>query len=244
MRTAKHRDAEDDEADAQLLDVTVGELAHLGHDLMDFHEEEAEAVDGDAERHHGNRCPDPGEECPFVGEMIADVSVDGDVLHGIPPDKKRARPRRIAPRSLPSSDGLVVLRDLEAADLVAMNLVRTVGQAQRALMGVHAGQLEDLADAAGAMELQAAVHHLGVMFGTATLIIAICWRASLLPYLSIAHAALRTSRRAMSISMRISATWALVTPISEMRWPKATRLLARLIAISSARSATPMARMQ
>src|SRR6185436_372435 len=81
---------------------------------------------------------------------------------------------------------------------------------------------------------------LEVMFGTATLIIAICWRASLLPYLSIAQAALSTSRRAISISMRMSATWALVTPISEMRWPKATRLLARLIAISSARSATPM----
>src|SRR6185503_8334093 len=85
---------------------------------------------------------------------------------------------------------------------------------------------------------------LELMFGTATLIMAICWRASLLPNLSIAHAALRTSRRAMSISMRMSATWALVTPISEMRWPKATRLLARLMAISSARSATPIARMQ
>ena len=35
-----------------------------------------------------------------------------------------------------------------------MNLVRAVGQAQRALVGIHAGQLEDLADAAGAMQLK------------------------------------------------------------------------------------------
>src|SRR5262249_34977817 len=55
---------------------------------------------------------------------------------------------------------LVVLGDLEPADLIAMDLVRAVGQAQRALVGVHAGQLEDLADAARAMQLQAAVDHL------------------------------------------------------------------------------------
>ena len=136
-----------------------------------------------------------------------------------------------------------MLAEFPLGDRVAVHFVRTVGQAQRALVGVHAGQLEDLADAAGAMRRQRSTT-LEVMLGTATLIMAICWRASLLPNLSIAHAAFSTSRRAMSISMRMSATWALVTPISEMRWPKATRLLARLIAISSARSATPMARMQ
>ena len=52
--------------------------------------------------------------------------------------------------------GSVVLGDLETANLVAMDLVGAVGQAQRALVGVHAGQLEHLADAAGAVQLQAA----------------------------------------------------------------------------------------
>ena len=49
-----------------------------------------------------------------------------------------------------------MLGDLHAADLVAMDFVRTVGQAQRALVRVHAGELEDLRDAAGTVQLQPA----------------------------------------------------------------------------------------
>ena len=38
----------DEQTDAELLDVAVGEVAEFGKDLMDFHQEEGEAVDGDA----------------------------------------------------------------------------------------------------------------------------------------------------------------------------------------------------
>ena len=98
-----------------------------------------------------------------------------------------------------------------------MDLVRTVGQAERALVGVHAGELEDLADAARAMQLQATIDHLGGDVGHRHLDHGDLLAGFLVAGLSIAHAAFSTSRRAMSISMRMSATWALVTPISEMR---------------------------
>src|SRR5262249_3739213 len=78
--------------------------------------------------------------------------------HGSP-SRRRSRAARRRRRSS------VVLGDLHAADLVAMDLVGAVGETQRALVGVHAGELEDLADAARAMQLQAAVDHLGADVG-------------------------------------------------------------------------------
>src|SRR3990167_11149807 len=91
--------------------------------------------------------------CGFFlcGGLSIDLSPDAT--------KKGATPKDRAP--IPSvKSGLVVLGDFPPAALVAMNLVGTVGQAQRALVGVHAGELEDLAYTAGTMELQAAVHDL------------------------------------------------------------------------------------
>src|SRR5438093_9277 len=83
-----------------------------------------------------------------------------------------------------------------------------------------------------------------VMFGTATLISAMACLAALLPTVSIMNAACSTSSRAWSILMRASAMRSSVTSWSAMRLPKATRLIERLHISSSARSATPIWRMQ
>jgi hypothetical protein len=61
----------------KLLDVTVGDRAQLGHQLVDLHQEQAHAVDRDAERDHCDRCSDPGQQRPLVGEMIEDMAVPG-----------------------------------------------------------------------------------------------------------------------------------------------------------------------
>src|SRR5580704_1210932 len=63
---------QDDQADTDRLGMPV-RRARLRFDAVEFHEEQAEAVDGDAERDHRDRGPDPGEDGSFVGEMIADV---------------------------------------------------------------------------------------------------------------------------------------------------------------------------
>src|SRR2546428_184071 len=83
-----------------------------------------------------------------------------------------------------------------------------------------------------------------VMLGTATLISAIAWRAALLPTVSIMCAAWSTSRRAWSISIRDCAMRSSVMSLSASGLPKATRFIARLHISSSARSATPIWRMQ
>ena len=82
------------------------------------------------------------------------------------------------------------------------------------------------------------------MSGAATLIIAISLAAALLPTVSIIEAALRTRRRVWSIRMRASAMRSSVTVCSAIGFPKATRFDVRRHIFSSARSATPMSRMQ
>ena len=80
--------------------------------------------------------------------------------------------------------------------------------------------------------------------GAATFIMAISSWAPLLPTLSIASAALRHSRRVISMSMRASATRCSQTDCSEMRLPKAVRVSSRLHIFSSATSAAPSVLMQ
>ena len=82
------------------------------------------------------------------------------------------------------------------------------------------------------------------MFGAMTLIIAISLRATLLPTVSIMYAAFSTSSRAWSISQRASAMRSCQTDCDEIGLPNATRVVSRLHISSSARSATPMERMQ
>ena len=84
-----------------------------------------------------------------------------------------------------STRALGVLAELEAADLAAMHLVGTVGEAQGARVRPHEGERELLAHAAAAVQLHGAVDHARVMLGTATLISAMAWRAALLPTVSI-----------------------------------------------------------
>ena len=69
-------------------------------------------------------------------------------------------------------------------------------------------------------------------------------RACLLPTVSISQAALRVSRRAISISMRDSAIQSCTLARSANGWPKVTREAARAHISSSARSAAPIVRMQ
>jgi hypothetical protein len=85
---------------------------------------------------------------------------------------------------------------------------------------------------------------LSAMLGAATLIIAISLRATLLPTVSIMYAAFSTSSRACSMPMRDSAMRSRVTVCSAIGLPNATRRLTRRHMASSARSATPMTRMQ
>ena len=62
--------------------------------------------------------------------------------------------------------------------------------------------------------------------------------------LVIMYAVFSVKRRAVSIWMRDSAMRSRQTPCSEIRLPNATRSFKRLHISSSARSATPIARMQ
>jgi hypothetical protein len=78
----------------------------------------------------------------------------------------------------------------------------------------------------------------------ATLIAAISMRAPLLPTVSMSQAALRTSSRACSISMRDSAMRSWTTPCSASGLPNGVRSHARSHISSSAFSARPTARMQ
>src|SRR5262245_49543709 len=80
--------------------------------------------------------------------------------------------------------------------------------------------------------------------GAATLIAEISMRAPLLPTVSISHAVLSTSRRTCSISIRLSAIHCWITPCSASGLPNAVRARTRRHISSSARSATPIARMQ
>ena len=66
------------------------------------------------------------------------------------------------------------------------------------------------------------------MLGAATLIMAISCFATLLPAVSIFHAAFNVRKRAWSIMMRASAIRSRVTPWSAIGLWKATRLSARL----------------
>ena len=82
------------------------------------------------------------------------------------------------------------------------------------------------------------------MLGAATLIMAISACAVLLPTLSIMSAALRHSRRFISMSVRASAMRCSHTECSMIFLPKAVRDDSRFTIFSSASSATPMVRMQ
>ena len=73
---------------------------------------------------------------------------------------------------------------------------------------------------------------------------AISVRAPFAPTLSISHAVFSVSSRACSISIRDSAIAVRTVPCSASVLPNATRDVARLHISSSARSATPIARMQ
>ena len=80
--------------------------------------------------------------------------------------------------------------------------------------------------------------------GAATLIAAISVRACLLPTVSISHAVLSVSRRAISISIRDSAIQSCTFARVATGAPKVTRSDARRHISSSARSAAPIVRMQ
>ena len=80
---------------------------------------------------------------------------------------------------------LIIFPQFQPADLVAVNFVRSIGETQRAGVGVGAGQAEIVRYAAAAMRLNRPVDDLASMFGAATLIIAISARAPLLPTVSI-----------------------------------------------------------
>ena len=82
------------------------------------------------------------------------------------------------------------------------------------------------------------------ILGATTLIMAISLRADLLPAVSIIQAALRVSRRAMSILQRASAIRSCVTPCADTSLPNAVRLDALRHINSKARSAKPIRRMQ
>ena len=122
------------------------------------------------------------------------------------------------PRSL-------VAAQLTLGDLHAVDLVGTVGEAQRPHAGVHRGQRHVVADAHAAVGLDGRSITRRAMFGTITLMAEISIRAPLLPTVSISHAAFSVSRRACSISMRQSAIHSWITPCSASVLPKVTRLL-------------------
>jgi len=78
-----------------------------------------------------------------------------------------------------------VASKLELADVVAMHLVGPVGKAQRARLRPRIREPEVVAHPCGAVGLDRPVEHLSAMFGAATLIMAICLAAALLPTVSI-----------------------------------------------------------
>mmetsp|Transcript_25164 Transcript_25164/g.100161 ORF Transcript_25164/g.100161 Transcript_25164/m.100161 type:complete len:358 (+) Transcript_25164:526-1599(+) len=80
--------------------------------------------------------------------------------------------------------------------------------------------------------------------GTATLIMAISFRAALLPSSSMRRAQWWTRSRAASMSMRALARSAATVPCAASGLPKATRETTRRLVSSNARSHAPMARMQ
>ena len=86
-----------------------------------------------------------------------------------------------------------------------MDLVGPVGQAQRAQVGVGAGQREVAETPPPPCTWIARSSTFSATFGAATLIAAISVRAWRLPTVSISHAAFSVSRRAISISIRDSA---------------------------------------
>ena len=70
---AQHHDhADDHQADADLLGVEVLGAA-AGHHACEFDQEQAEAVDRDAQRHDRDGGAHPGEDRALVGEMLGDV---------------------------------------------------------------------------------------------------------------------------------------------------------------------------
>ena len=83
-----------------------------------------------------------------------------------------------------------------------MNLIRPIGETQRADSRPVRRQSEIARDATTAMRLHGVVN---AICGACTLIIAISLRAALLPARSIISAAFRQSRRVISMSMRARA---------------------------------------
>src|SRR3546814_19378397 len=81
------------------------------------------------------------------------------------------------------------------------------------------------------------------MFGACTLIIALSAAADLLPTLSIMSAALRQSRRVISISMRARARRCSQMLYSATLRPKATRDWSRFAILALASQAKPLLRL-
>ena len=107
---------------------------------------------------------------------------------------------------------LFVPRQLGLADLVAMDLVKTVGQLQETRRRMGSRDTTVIVGPAAAERLHGPGDHLQAIFGAATLIIAISALATLLPTVSIMYAALSVSKRDCSIMMRASAMRSIVTP--------------------------------
>jgi hypothetical protein len=137
-----------------------------------------------------------------------------------------------------------LLAQLLLGDRIAVHLVGTVGEAQRARAGVGAASPKSSETPPPPCTWSAQSMTWQATLGASTLIIAISFFAALLPAASIFQAALSTMRRAESIMMRASAMRSRVTPWSDTGRPKATRALARRHIFSSATSAWPMSRMQ
>ena len=118
-----------------------------------------------------------------------------------------------------------------------MDLVGPVGEADDAGIGPQLRQSEIVADAAAASStIRCAI------LGAAILIIAISARAALLPTVSIIWAALRQSRRAISISQRARAIRSSHTECSAIALPNARRASRRRHIFSSATSIVAMLR--
>src|SRR5271166_92662 len=155
---------------------------------------------------------------------------------------RRARSSLQEKRRSPRPRLVGVALHLGLGDHPSMHGVWPVGEAQRTHLGPHARERKILADARPAMQLHGLVDHLER--DAITLICEMSGAAARTPWVSIAQAVLRQSRRAISMLMRASAMMSGLAPSRASFWPKAERALARRHIASSARSDWPIARMQ
>ncbi len=123
---------------------------------------------------------------PVPGSLFA--AAGGERAEGA----RRGLGGRVSPR--------LVFRDLGAADDHVVDLIRTIGKAQVAHVGIEFSQRRPLRDAGGAVDLDRLVDDAAGDFRIMDFTIDTQTRASLLPSTSIALAAFSTIRRICSMS--------------------------------------------